>query len=94
MIDLNYYKWIQWIFEQFYKKGLVYEDEIMVNWVFDFMGGIVVVNEEVVDGKIEWGGYLVYWVLMCQWVLKIIVYVDCLIDDLDLVDWLESVKEM
>lgn len=92
--DPNYYKWTQWIFEQLYKKGLAYEDEIMVNWAPDFMGGTVVANEEVVDGKTERGGYLVYRVPMRQWVLKITAYADRLIDDLDLVDWPESVKEM
>ncbi|MEM0511958.1 leucine--tRNA ligase [Limosilactobacillus fermentum] len=92
--DPNYYKWTQWIFEQLYKKGLAYEGEIMVNWAPDFMGGTVVANEEVVDGKTERGGYPVYRVPMRQWVLKITAYADRLIDDLDLVDWPESVKEM
>lgn len=92
--DPNYYKWTQWIFEQLYKKGLAYEDEIMVNWAPDFMGGTVVANEEVVDGKTERGGYPVYRVPMRQWVLKITAYADRLIDNLDLVDWPESVKEM
>lgn len=92
--DPKYYKWTQWIFEQLYKKGLAYEDEIMVNWAPDFMGGTVVANEEVVDGKTERGGYPVYRVPMRQWVLKITAYADRLIDDLDLVDWPESVKEM
>ena len=58
------------------------------------MGGTVVANEEVVDGKTERGGYPVYRVPMRQWVLKITAYADRLIDDLDLVDWPESVKEM
>ncbi len=66
----------------------------MVNWAPDFMGGTVVANEEVVDGKTERGGYPVYRVPMRQWVLKITAYADRLIDDLDLVDWPESVKEM
>ena len=92
--DPNYYKWTQWIFEQLYKKGLAYEDEIMVNWAPDFMGGTVVSNEEVIDGKTERGGYPVYRKPMKQWVLKITAYADRLIDDLDLVDWPESVKEM
>ncbi|QLL69680.1 leucine--tRNA ligase [Lactobacillus sp. 3B(2020)] len=92
--DPKYYKWTQWIFEQLYKKGLAYEDEIMVNWAPDFMGGTVVANEEVVDGKTERGGYPVYRKPMRQWVLKITAYADHLIDDLDLVDWPESVKEM
>ncbi|KGE70623.1 leucine--tRNA ligase [Limosilactobacillus reuteri] len=92
--DPQFYKWTQWIFEQLYKKGLAYESEIMVNWAPDFMGGTVVANEEVEDGKTKRGGYPVYRKPMRQWVLKITAYADRLIDDLDLVDWPESVKEM
>ena len=92
--DPKFYKWNQWIFEQLYKKGLAYESEIMVNWAPDFMGGTVVANEEVEDGKTKRGGYPVYRKPMRQWVLKITAYADRLIDDLDLVDWPESVKEM
>ena len=92
--DPEYYEWTQWIFEQLYKKGLAYESEIMVNWAPDFMGGTVVANEEVEDGKTKRGGYPVYRKPMKQWVLKITAYADRLIKDLDLVDWPESVKEM
>ncbi len=92
--DPKFYKWTQWIFEQLYKKGLAYESEIMVNWAPDFMGGTVVANEEIEDGKTKRGGYPVYRKPMRQWVLKITAYADRLIDDLDLVDWPESVKEM
>lgn len=92
--DESYYKWTQWIFEQLYKKGLAYEDKIMVNWAPDFMGGTVVANEEVIDGKTERGGYPVYRVPMRQWVLKITAYADRLIDDLDDLDWPDSIKEM
>ncbi len=91
--DPSYYKWTQWIFEQLYKRGLAYEDKIMVNWAPDFMGGTVVANEEVVDGKTERGGYPVYRVPMRQWVLKITAYADRLLDDLDDLDWPESIKE-
>lgn len=91
--DPKFYKWTQWIFEQLYKKGLAYEDEIMVNWAPDFMGGTVVANEEVIDGKTERGGYPVYRKPMRQWVLKITEYADRLVDDLDDLDWPESIKE-
>lgn len=91
--DPNYYKWTQWIFEQLYKRGLAYEDNIEVNWAPDFMGGTVVANEEVIDGKTERGGYPVYRVPMRQWVLRITAYADRLIDDLDDLDWPESIKE-
>ena len=91
--DPSYYKWTQWIFEQLYKKGLAYESETLVNWAPDMMGGTVVSNEEVVDGKTERGGYDVYRVPMKQWSLKITAYADRLIDDLDDIDWPENIKE-
>lgn len=92
--DPNYYKWTQWIFEKLYEKGLAYEDKIMVNWAPDFPGGgIVVANEEVIDGKTERGGYPVYRVPMRQWVLKITAYADRLLEDLDDLDWPEAIKE-
>ena len=92
--DPKYYKWTQWIFEQLYKHGLAYEKETMVNWAPDFMGGTVVANEEVEDGKTKRGGYPVYRKPMKQWMLKITAYADRLIDDLDLIDWPENIKEM
>ncbi|MDN6967138.1 leucine--tRNA ligase [Oenococcus sp. UCMA 17063] len=92
--DPEYYKWTQWIFEQLYKKGLAYEDEIMVNWAPDFPGGgIVVANEEVIDGKTERGGYPVYRVPMKQWVLRITKYAERLLSDLDDLDWPDAIKE-
>ncbi len=90
--DPNYYKWTQWIFEQMYKKGLAYEAEVAVNWSPDL--GTVVANEEVIDGKTERGGFPVYRKPMRQWMLKITAYAQRLIDDLDLVDWPENIKEM
>ncbi|MBA1393114.1 leucine--tRNA ligase, partial [Lactobacillus sp. XV13L] len=90
--DPNYYKWTQWIFEQLYKKGLAYEAKIPVNWSPDL--GTVVANEEIIDGKTERGGFPVYRKPMRQWMLKITAYADRLIDDLDLLDWPESIKDM
>ncbi|MCS9989755.1 leucine--tRNA ligase [Weissella confusa] len=91
--DPKYYKWTQWIFEQLYKKGLAYEDEIMVNWAPDYNGGTVVANEEIIDGKTERGGFRVYRVPMRQWALKITAYADRLLEDLDDVDWPDAIKE-
>ncbi|MFD1465190.1 leucine--tRNA ligase [Lapidilactobacillus mulanensis] len=90
--DPSYYKWTQWIFEQMYKKGLAYEAEVAVNWSPDL--GTVVANEEVIDGKTERGGFPVYRKPMRQWMLKITAYAQRLLDDLDLIDWPESIKEM
>ena len=92
--DPEFYKWSQWIFEKLYEKGLAYEDEMMVNWAPDFPGGgIVVANEEVINGKTERGGYDVYRVPMKQWVLKITAYAERLLSDLDDLDWPEAIKE-
>lgn len=91
--DPKYYKWTQWIFEQLYKKGLAYEDEIMVNWAPDYNGGTVVANEEIIDGKTERGGFPVYRVPMRQWALKITAYADRLLEDLEDVDWPDAIKE-
>ncbi len=90
--DPSFYKWTQWIFEQMYKKGLAYEAEVPVNWSPDL--GTVVANEEVIDGKTERGGFPVYRKPMRQWMLKITAYAERLLNDLDLVDWPESIKDM
>ncbi|MGG5359527.1 MULTISPECIES: leucine--tRNA ligase [unclassified Enterococcus] len=90
--DPEYYKWTQWIFTKLYEKGLAYEAEVAVNWVPEL--GTVISNEEVIDGKSERGGYDVIRKPMRQWMLKITAYADRLIDDLELVDWPENIKEM
>ncbi|HBX67060.1 MAG TPA: leucine--tRNA ligase, partial [Balneolaceae bacterium] len=84
--------WTQWIFLQLYKKGLAYEDEVAVNWCPEL--GTVLANEEVIDGKSEVGGYPVVRKPMRQWVLKITEYAEELLQDLEDLDWPESLKEM
>ncbi|HBJ00572.1 MAG TPA: leucine--tRNA ligase, partial [Lysinibacillus sp.] len=90
--DPEYYKWTQWIFIQLYNKGLAYVDEVAVNWCPAL--GTVLANEEVIDGKSERGGHPVERRPMKQWMLKITAYADRLIDDLEEVDWPESIKDM
>ncbi|MEQ7215394.1 leucine--tRNA ligase [Enterococcus asini] len=90
--DPEYYKWTQWIFTKLYEKGLAYEAEVAVNWVPEL--GTVIANEEVIDGKSERGGYDVIRKPMRQWMLKITAYADRLLEDLDLVEWPDSIKEM
>ncbi|ULG71362.1 leucine--tRNA ligase [Macrococcus brunensis] len=90
--DPNYYKWTQWIFIQLYNKGLAYVDEVAVNWCPAL--GTVLSNEEVIDGKSERGGHPVIRKPMRQWVLKITEYADRLLEDLDELDWPESLKDM
>ena len=79
-------------FTKLYEKGLAYEAEVPVNWVPEL--GTVIANEEVIDGKSERGGYDVIRKPMRQWMLKITAYADRLLDDLEEVDWPESIKEM
>lgn len=90
--DPSYYKWTQWIFTKLYEQGLAYEAEVSVNWCPAL--GTVLANEEVVDGVSERGGHPVYRKPMRQWMLKITAYAERLLDDLELVDWPESIKEM
>jgi leucyl-tRNA synthetase len=71
---------------------LAYQDDVPVNWCPGL--GTVLANEEVIDGKSEVGGFPVERRPMRQWMLRITAYADRLADDLDLVDWPESLKEM
>ncbi|VVB07780.1 unnamed protein product [Arabis nemorensis] len=88
----DYYKWTQWIFLQLYKRGLAYQAEVPVNWCPAL--GTVLANEEVVDGVSERGGHPVIRKPMRQWMLKITAYADRLLEDLDELEWPESIKEM
>ncbi|MCP1309043.1 leucine--tRNA ligase [Paenibacillus tyrfis] len=90
--DPEYYKWTQWIFIQLYKKGLAYVDEVPVNWCPAL--GTVLANEEVIDGLSERGGHPVIRKPMRQWVLKITEYAERLLEDLEELDWSESIKDM
>ena len=90
--DPSYYKWTQWIFTKLYEKGLAYMDEIEVNWCEAL--GTVLANEEVIDGKSERGDHPVVKKPMRQWVLKITAYADRLLEDLEDLDWPESIKDM
>jgi leucyl-tRNA synthetase len=73
-------------------QRLAYQDEIPVNWCPAL--GTVLANEEVIDGKSEVGGFPVERRPMRQWMLRITAYADRLANDLDQVDWPESLKEM
>ena len=75
-----------------YKKGLAYVAEVPVNWCPAL--GTVLANEEVIDGKSERGGHPVDPQPMRQWMLKITAYAERLLEDLEELDWPESIKEM
>ncbi|MEN8906752.1 MAG: leucine--tRNA ligase [Clostridiales bacterium] len=88
--DPNYYKWTQWIFLKLFEKGLAYKKETPINWCTDCKVGLA--NEEVVNGVCERCGSQVVRKVKNQWMLKITEYAQRLIDDLDLVDYIERVK--
>jgi leucyl-tRNA synthetase len=94
--DPKYFKWTQWIFTKLYERGLAEIKDIEVNWCHNL--GTVLANEEVliVDGKMvsERGQHPVIKKPMKQWVLKITEYAERLLEDLEGLDWPESVKDM
>jgi leucyl-tRNA synthetase len=90
--DPTYFKWTQWIFTQLLERGLAYQAEVPVNWCPAL--GTVLANEEVIDGLSERGNHPVIRKPMKQWMLKITAYGDRLLNDLDDLDWPESIKEM
>lgn len=89
----DYYRWMQWIFIQFYKNGLAYKKKNAVNWCPSCQ--TVLANEQVVDGKCERCKAIVGKKELSQWYLKITDYADRLLADLDkLPGWPEKVKLM
>lgn len=91
--DTDYYKWTQWLFIQFYKKGLAYKKDNPVNWCPSCQ--TVLANEQVVDGKCERCKTEVTKKNLSQWYLKITDYADRLLDNLDKLEgWPDKVKTM
>ncbi|MBU1089847.1 class I tRNA ligase family protein, partial [Patescibacteria group bacterium] len=88
--DPKYFKWTQWIFLQFFKKGLAYQAEIPINWCLSCKIGLA--NEEVVDGKCERCGGEIERRVKKQWMLAITKYADRLLQDLETVDYLPRIK--
>jgi leucyl-tRNA synthetase len=73
-------------------KRLAYRAEVPVNWCPAL--GTVLANEEVVDGKSERGAHPVVRMPLTQWMLRITAYGDRLVEDLEIVDWPKSIREM
>jgi leucyl-tRNA synthetase len=88
--DLEYYRWQQWQFLKFYERGLAYRKGAPVNWCPNDQ--TVIANEQVRDGRCERCGAEVESRVMEQWFFRITDYAQALLDDLETVDWPESIK--
>lgn len=88
--DPKYYKWTQWIFLQWYKKGLAYKAEMPINWCPKCKIGLA--NEEVVSGNCERCGTETTRRNIKQWIVKITAYADRLIEGLGKTEFIEKVK--
>lgn len=90
--DSSYYKWTQWIFLQLFKKGLAYESDMPINFCPNCKTGLA--NEEVKEGKCDRCDSPIERKRIRQWMLKITAYAERLLEDLDNLDWNESIKLM
>lgn len=89
----DYYRWTQWLFQLFYKRGLAYKKKAYVNWCETC--GTVLANEQVIEGKCWRCDSQVIKKDLSQWFLKITDYADVLLKDLDLLNgWPDRVKTM
>lgn len=89
--DPEFYKWTQWIFLQMFKKGLAYESHEPINWCPTCQTGLA--NEDLEGNACERCGTAVEKKPVRQWVLKITDYADRMLEDLEGLDWPESIKE-
>jgi leucyl-tRNA synthetase len=90
--DPKYYRWTQWIFARLFDRGLAYQSEVAVWWCEELK--TVLSNEEVINGRSERGNHPCVRRPLKQWMLKITAYADRLLEDLEQLDWPESVKTM
>lgn len=90
--DPDYYKWTQWIFSILYAQGLAYEAELLVNYCPAL--GTALANEEIENGRSKEGGHPIIRKPLKQWVLKITAYAERLLEDLDDLDWPDSLKRL
>ena len=88
--DPEYYRWQQWQFLKFYERGLAYRKGAPVNWCPNDQ--TVLANEQVRNGRCERCGAEVESRVMEQWFFRITDYAQALLDDLETLDWPESIK--
>lgn len=86
----EYYKWTQWIFTEFYKRGLAYQKEALQWWCP--VDKTVLANEQVEAGHCWRCGTLVEKKSMKQWFFKITDYADELLEEIDGLDWPQKIK--
>jgi leucyl-tRNA synthetase len=89
--DPEFYKWTQWIFKQMFKHDLAFQSHEPINWCPSCMTGLA--NEDLDGDKCERCGTVVEKKPLRQWVLKITKYADRMLEDLDGLNWPESIKE-
>jgi leucyl-tRNA synthetase len=92
--DTEYYRWTQWLFLQFYKKGLAYRKASYVNWCPSCQ--TVLANEQVVQGQCERCGTQVTKRQLTQWYFRITQYAQRLLDDMEQLEgkWPDRVLAM
>ena len=88
----EYYRWTQWIFLKLWEEGLAYEAQVPINWCPSCQTGLA--NEEVKDGACDRCQTQTVRRDMRQWMLRITAYADRLLEDLEKLDWSESLKLM
>jgi leucyl-tRNA synthetase len=88
--DPDYYRWQQWQFLRFLERGLAYRRGAPVKWCP--VDQTVLANEQVHDGRCERCGAEVESRVIEQWFFRITDYAQALLDDLETVDWPESIK--
>lgn len=88
--DPQYYKWTQWMFLEFYKKGLAYRAKIPANFCPSCK--TILANEQIIEGKCERCNCEVYQKEIEQWLFKITNFAEDLLKDLKNLDWPETTK--
>ncbi len=88
--DPDYYRWTQWIFVKLFEKGLAEKQEMPINWCPKDKIGLA--NEEVIDGKCERCGAVTEKKNISQWVLKMPLYGDRLIEGLKNTEFENKIK--
>lgn len=90
--DPTFYRWTQWFFLLLYRRGLAYRAPGEQWWCP--VDQTILANEQVEDGRCWRCGSPVEKKTLQQWYFKITAYADRLLDDLDEVDWPESIVAM